>query len=345
MKKPPKRALLIAGLLVLVIVSLLAWLSREQENTLQLSGNIEVTDARLSFKITGRLKERLVDEGDTVAQGQLIARLEPRDEELGVERAKAALAYSESMLKELETGSRRQEIDAARAELEYAQAAVRTAQAELERAQKDDQRYADLYAEGVISAADYDRFHTLFKTAQSRLAEAEARVRQTREQFSLREEGFRSEQIDQARARLKADQEALHEASQRLAYTELRAPFSGMVLSKAAEPGEYLNPGSSVVTIGDLQHPWLRAYVSELKLGSIKLGQAAAVSADTWPGRAFEGRIIFISSEAEFTPKTVQTFEERVKLVYRVKIAVENPQGELKPGMPADARISLQERK
>jgi HlyD family secretion protein len=343
MKKPLKIALPLILVAVIAITVSVAYRDRTDGDELMLSGNIEVTDARLSFKIPGKLEERLVDEGETVTQDQLIARLEPRDEELALARARATLSSSEARLKELETGSRQQEIDDAQAELERALAAESTALSELERAEKDDRRYAKLHDQGVIGAAEYDRFHTLYKTATSRLEESKAWVQRAREQLSLRKEGFRSEQIEQARAQVAIDQEAVNQALQRLDYTQLKAPFNGVVLSKSAEPGEYLNPGSPVVTIGDLKHPWLRAYVSERDLGLVKLGQPAKVTTDTWPDKAFEGRIVFISSEAEFTPKAVQTFEERVKLVYRIKILLDNPDGLLKPGMPADGHISVED--
>jgi len=341
MKKTVKIVVPLATMIILVVIILAAARDSGTDNMLVLSGNIEVTEARLSFKIPGRLHERLVDEGETIKKNQIAARLDPRDEELLLKKARAQVAYSRAVLNELETGSRVQEIDDARAGFERALAARRTTLSELERAEADDKRYAELYAEGVISASDYDRFHTLYKTARSMHDEAEARLKSAREQLSLREEGFRSEQIAQARARLGVDLQAREEARQRLSYTELTAPFDGLVLSKSAEPGEYLNPGSPVVTIGDLAHPWLRAYVNETDIGHIKHGQKAEVRTDTWPDKVFHGRIGFISSEAEFTPKTVQTFEERVKLVYRVKILLDNPGGELKPGMPADTYIHI----
>jgi HlyD family secretion protein len=135
------------------------------------------------------------------------------------------------------------------------------------------------------------------------------------------------------------DSEALAETQ--LGYATLRAPFSGLVLSKNAEPGEYVSPGTPIVVVGDLEHVWLRAYVEETDLGRVKLGQRAYVTTDTYPGKVYQGRLSFIASEAEFTPRNVQTQKERVKLVYRIKIDIPNPAQELKPGMPADAEIVL----
>ena len=126
-----------------------------------------------------------------------------------------------------------------------------------------------------------------------------------------------------------------------LGYTVLRAPFSGVILVRQTELGEVMQPGTPVVTLADLDHVWLRAYVSETDLGKIRWGQSATVTTDTYPGKKYPGRISFISSSAEFTPKSVETHQERVTLVYRIKIDVENPTHELKPGMPADALIQL----
>jgi len=360
---------------------------------LLLSGNIEVTDARVGFKIAGRLLERLVDEGVEVAAGQQIARLDPTDQELQVSRAAAELKAAEASLAELEAGSRPEEIRRAHAQLEQARQALReletgnraqevaeseaeheralaaekAALAELELARADRERAAELFRKGIVSTQENDVVRTRHDAALNAQREATARVKSAAERLSLMKEGSRAERIAQARAaaeqaeatyalvkegpRAEAIQvsraqagiwkEALRQARQQLEYTRLAAPFAGTVLSKAAEPGEYLQPGSPVVTIGDLEHPWVRAYVDEADLGRVLLGEAAEVTVDTFPGRVFKGHVSFLAGEAEFTPKPVQTFRERAKLVYRVKIDVENPDRVLKPGMPADARIRV----
>ena len=177
---------------------------------------------------------------------------------------------------------------------------------------------------------------------KERIEQAEANLRDAEAAYARALAGPRIEQIRQAEAQARAARESLEEARRQLSYTGLHAPYDGVILSKAAEPGEYLQPGSPVVTLGDLAHPWLRAYVNEIHLGRIRLGQAAEVTTDAYPEMVFQGRISFIGSEAEFTPKTVQTFEERVKLMYRIKIDLQNPDGLLKPGMPADGRIHIQ---
>ena len=154
---------------------------------------------------------------------------------------------------------------------------------------------------------------------------------------ATREKG-RARRLEQAARKLAAAVAAVSQAKQQRDYTN-EAPFDGIILSKAAEPGEYLIPGAPVVTLGDLGSPWLRAYVPETDLGKVRLGQTVPVTCDSWPGRVFKGTVSYISGEAEFTPKQVQTPEERVKLVYRIKITLENEDLALKPGMPADARL------
>ncbi len=350
-----------------------------ENGPISVSGNIELTDAQLSFKIPGRLAQRLVEEGDDIKKGQVIARLDSADQELMVAQAQANLAYAKSVLAELEAGSREQEIRQAKAAVEQAKStleelergsrpqevasakdALSQAQAEAERLATDRKRYEELFAKGAVSEQQYDAARTAavvakeqYESAQQsldlvvegprkeRIQQARAALQQAEERYALVQEGPRKESIDQARAKVSVAEESLRQANQQLAYTELVAPFAGVVLSKSAEPGEYLNPGTPVVTAGEMDRVWLRAYVNETDLGRIALGQTAEVTTDSYPDKTYEGRIGFIASEAEFTPKTVQTYEERVKLMYRIKIDLDNPNHELKLGMPADAHIDV----
>ena len=271
---------------------------------------------------------------------------------------------------QLENGTRVQDIAAAQADVDRAQAVAEQARLQSDLAQADFERSRRLFDFGVIPRQQYDGARTAYQTAQRSLDAAMAGVASAQERLSLTREGPRTEQIDQARAamhqaqasysliaagpraetidqaraQLQIAQESLNQAQQQLANTELSTPLTGIVLSKAAEAGEYLNPGSPVVTVADLERVWLRAYINETDLSRIRLDQAVEVTADTYPGKIYEGRISFISSTAEFTPKTVQTSDERVKLMYLVKIELANPHQELKPGMPADARIQVVER-
>jgi HlyD family secretion protein len=211
---------------------------------------------------------------------------------------------------------------------------VLDAQADLEQKKLDSDRAQRLFSKDEVTAQERDlaatavkRTETNFKAAQQRYNEAV--------------EGSRKEDIAIARANLNQAGANLGLSRVNLDYTILRAPSSGVITVRQAELGEVVGPGSPVVTLADLDHIWLRAYIAETDLGSIHWGQDASVTTDTYPGKQYHGHISFISSTAEFTPKSVQTYKERVTLVYRIKIDIDNPNHELKPGMPADAHITL----
>lgn len=292
---------------------------------LSVSGTIEVVSVEASFKVPGRIKSRLVDEGAMVQAGQVLALLEPEDLSHDVARLKADAAVMRAGLAELEAGSRKEEIA-------QAQAALARAEAEATRLDKEYRRDQVLFAREVISQRQLDASRTAFETSQ-------AAAREAREELTLVRKGPRPERIDQARGRLREAEAALAQADTRLGYATLTAPLSGLVLAKHAEPGELLAAGAPIVTIGNIADTWLRAYIPETELGRVKVGQPVLIKVDTYPGKSFRGTVSFISPEAEFTPKNVQTEKERVKLVYRIKVTVPNPQMELKPGMPADGEI------
>lgn len=297
-----------------------------------------------------------------------LAELEAGSRSEEIEIANARLLQATYHLTDLKKGSRSQEIESARADLETAISASKTAAVQLNQARTDFRRFDVLYSKNGVSQRDYELYKNMYETAQNRVTETDARIKTARQALSLRLEGTREEEVkravaalkqaeaeyqlvrtgprqerlDQAKAQVKIAEETLNQARQQLFYTELTSPVDGVVLSKSAEPGEYLNPASPVISIGDIRHPWLRAYINELHIGAISLKDKMVVTTDACPERKFEGTVKFISSEAEFTPKAVQTFEERVKLMYRIRIDVDNPDLLLKPGMPADAILALQ---
>jgi HlyD family secretion protein len=299
--------------------------SHRNPNAVQVSGNIEVTDAEVSFKIPGRVEQRLVDEGELVQKGACVAVLESADLKAELAMRKAELGAAQANLAELEAGARPEEIASAKARL----ASVK---ADLQRVESDYRTGQQLLETHVISQEDFVHRKALFESA-------EGRAREAAEQLKLVEVGPRVEQIEQARARVEQARAALGLAETRLGYARVVAPLSGVVLSKNIEAGEYVAPGTPVVTVGELNQPWLRAYIDETDLGRVKLGQKVTVTTDTYPGKKYSGTVSFIAAQAEFTPKNVQTQKERVKLVYRIKVDIPNPNQELKPGMPADAEI------
>ncbi len=295
---------------------------------LVLSGNIETTDAQLSFKIAGRMTERPVREGQPVKRDQLVARLDDVEQRQQLAIREAELAAAEATLADLEAGPRRQEIAAA-------EAGLRSAEAEQHRAQVDFTRQTHLLKQAAISTREFDAAEAQLKVAAARVAEAAERL-------ALLNEGARPQTIAQARARVGQARAAVALAQTQVENTRLLSPLDGVVLSHVAEPGEFVAPGTPVITVADLAHVWVRAYVDPLALGRLKHGQRLPVRTDAFPGRTFEGTVGFIASEAEFTPKSVQTTQERVKLVYRIKVDLENPQGDLKPGMPADVVLGTE---
>ncbi|MGC1404279.1 MAG: efflux RND transporter periplasmic adaptor subunit, partial [Thermodesulfobacteriota bacterium] len=288
-----------------------------EQNVVRVSGNIEITDVEVGFKIPGRVEKRLLSEGEMFKAGQVVARLDNQDLAQEIAQRKAQVAVAQAALTELRTGSRPEEIGQAAAVLERNQADGERARIEFERQKK-------LYEREVISTREYDLAKTTFEGT-------EARIREAREGLTLIRKGPRQEKIDQAKAALDQAKEVLALAETRMGYSVLIAPISGIVLSENVEPGEYVSPGTPVITVGDLSRVYLRAYINETDLGRVKLGQKVRVLTDTFPGRAYEGKITFIASQAEFTPKNVQTEKERVKLVYRIKVDIPNPQLELKP--------------
>ena len=380
--KDKKKLLFVSGVVLLAAVLGVQYVrqrNRDNANTIRVSGNIEVIDAEVSFKIPGRTVERLVSEGETVKTGQIVARLDSSELEREVALRRAEAEAVRAALAELEAGSRREEIAQAEAaarrarallaellagsrpeELAAAEAAVERAQADANRWQSEYERYQQLHEDGVVSVqqfeavrANFDSARALLRAAQEQwklvregprqeqIEQARAALRETEERFAMIQAGPRQETIAQARARWEQTRQALALAETRLGYATLASPLSGVVLSENIEPGEYVAAGTPVITVGDLSQVWLRAYINETDLGRVKVGQSVRVTTDTDPNKGYPGRVSFLASQAEFTPKNVQTEKERVKLVYRVKIDIPNPDRELKPGMPADAEIQV----
>jgi HlyD family secretion protein len=351
------------------------------DGAIRVSGNIETTEVQIAFKIPGRVEKRIFDEGERVKQGDLVAVLDTSDLECDVALRKAELGAAAAVLEALEAGSRKEEIAAAKAavqraeallaellagsrpqEIVAAEAAVAAAAADLERLAADLTRSTALFQRKMISQEDIDQVRAAHDVAKERHREAVERLDLVREgprkeqieqarqalaqaqaQCDLVIAGPRIEDIKAGRARVEQARAALRLAETRLGYAKVFSPLKGVTLSKNIEPGEYVSPGTPVVTVGEMDHVWLRAYIEETDKGRVKPGQRAWVTTDAFPGKRYEGRVSFIADDAEFTPKNVQTQKQRVKLVYRIKIDLDNPDWELSPGMPADAEIETRD--
>ena len=266
--------ILVAAVSFLVSVYYNRLKKNEKNKVIKVSGNIEATDVRLSFRIAGKIKELLTDEGRLVKAGEILARLDT--DELSKIKAEAAAALKA-------------------AEYQFG-----------------------------LDKADYERAENLFNAGS----------------ISAQKRDLAKTKADADKANVEALEASLDLANTRLGFADLVSPIDGFVLVKSAEAGEVVQAGSTVFTVANLQDIWLTAYINETDLGRVKLNQTAEIRTDTYPGKVYQGRISFISQESEFTPKQIQTTEERVKLVYRIKVQVDNTNLELKPGMPADGYIT-----
>jgi HlyD family secretion protein len=328
-----KRLVLIVAILAIAVIAATRfyprWFGkRAPQNVLKLSGNIEAHESLVGFKVTGRIIDLPVDEGMSVKAGDLLAQLDSADYRQQVDIDEAAKLVRTRQLALGLAGSRTQDIEAARQ-------SIINAQADLAQRKKDYARYEALYKKDEIAQQTRDN-------AATAVTRAETTLRRAKEVYSELVEGTRKEQLAVDRSMVREAQQKLEMARIRLGYTVLRAPFRGVILVREAELGEVVSPGTPIVTLANLENVWLRVYIPETQLGKIHWGQPVDIRTDSYPNKVYHGRIAVISSEAEFTPKSVQTQQERVTLVYQVRIDVENPNQELKPGMPADAYIQLQ---
>ncbi len=319
-----------------------------------MSGHVEATEVRLSAEVGGRLLELRVDEGSRVKAGDVIARLDTRDTELALARARAERDQADAQLRLLLAGSRVEDLRQAEAQVSAVEADVTaaraerdTALAERDAARVDLRRFEDLLRSNSGSQKQRDDAATRTQVADGRVRSAEQRVRSgeervraTRETFLRLKAGPRQQEIDAARARLAAVDAQIATVEKVLHDATVSSPAGGIVTQKLVEPGEVLAPRAPLAILTDLDHAWANVYLDEPVVPRVTLGQAATVYTDAG-GPGIPGTITYISPRAEFTPRNVQTAEERSKLVYRIKISVDNAQGLLKSGMPVEAEIVL----
>lgn len=301
------------------------WSVTPDADTVMASGTIDATEVAVSFRMPGILQARPVDEGSIVRMGQVLAELDPREMIARVHSAKAAEQTALARLKDLEQGYRPEEIAEARAQVELARASREFLEEEAARSEA-------LFATGALSRQRRDKDATAAIVAREQHRAAQERLR-------LLQAGYREETVNAARAQLAEAQAALAAANVDLEDLQAKSTIDGTVTRKHAEPGETLAAGRPVLTVTDLAQPWVRVYIPEHQIGRVRVGAAASIAVDTFPDRKFDGRVSYVASQAEFTPKNVQTQEERVKLVFAVNVTADNPDGVLKPGMPADVYI------
>ena len=325
-----KRVFILIFILLVIAGFLYYFFSKDKDEgdeAIKVSGNIEATEVDVGFKISGRIVTLSVQEGDWVTQGNVIARLDDEDLRNRLALARATLASAQARLRKLLAGSRPEELREAEATLEQTRY-------DMENKEATYQRMKSLFDRGVVPKETLDGAETAFRVAT-------AAFQRATQNYLLVKEGPRKEDIEDARAQVEQAQASQKLNETQLSYAGLHAPLSGVVLVKSGEVGEVVNPGTSILTLADLDLVRLKAYIPEPDLGRVKWGQEVIVTTDFQPRKEYKGKISFISSQAEFTPKQIQTEKERVTLVYRIKIDLRNPHRELKPGMPADGRITL----
>ncbi len=320
-----KIMIFIAVILICLIGAALYKINFKQQKGITATGTIEVTLADVVPKVNGYLKQLSIEVGDNVKAGQIVAHINRPDLQAQIRADESALAKAKSLLIDLEKGSRAQEIEQAAAD-------IGIAQAQYTKAKNDFDRYKKLYKEGAISAQELDAAQSNYNVAYNTLVAYEAKK-------SLLAEGTRMDQIEAQRAEVKRLEALLVLDRSTLADTDIASPLNGIVLSKNYQKGEYVNVGSAIATIGDMNDCWIKVYVSSDQLGLLRFGQAVDVKIDAYPERVFAGTIKEISQKAEFTPRQSITQRERANMVYYVKVKIDNSEGILKPGMPADVVI------
>ncbi len=323
-----KRQLIIPLLLVALCgVAYYAWHAHvaAREKKLFLYGNVDIREVSLGFRVAGKLLDVLKDEGDPIKEGETIARLDPEPIRREMEQAAAQVESAKAKFSLMQAGYRREDVERARAAVTEAEATQTNAASNLSRRK-------ELLAKKVVSQQEVD-------DAVAAKDAAQARLKSAHDALALQEAGFRPEEIAQAHADVSQAEAALGSAKLRLTDTELKAPSDGVVMTRAYERGAILPIGATLFTVSLVNPVWVRAYVPENRLGDIQPGMQVTVLTDSDPGHPYTGQIGYISPQAEFTPKSVETPELRTSLVYRLRVIVSDPRETLRQGMPVTVRL------
>jgi HlyD family secretion protein len=325
-----QRSLVTRHRLIVLLAVLLAFAckGKQDDGTVHLNGRIEAATVDLAPKVAGRVSSVLVREGDRVRAGQILVRLDLGETTIAVQRDEAGVRAAQSREADLRAGSRGNEIELVEAEVGERRAA-------LDLAAKEESRQEFLFSRKVGTRRDLDR-------ARSELQRAQAALRAAQEKLALAREGARSGQTAAAGAESDRAEAALAQSRSLARENEIVAPADGVILHRLAEPGQLIGPGQAAVTMAFADRLYVRTFIPETKLGLVRMGMAARVTVDAFPGREFAARITEISPRAEFTPKAVETQEERVNLVYAAKADLDRGWAEpLVPGQPAEVMVSV----
>ena len=315
---------------------------REPEPTgsVRVSGHVEATEVQVSAEVGGRVMELRPVEGDRVARGDVVARLDARDVELQITRARADRAAAEAQLRFLQSGSRPEDIRQAQAQVAATMADVAAVETEVKAAETDLARFESLLQANAGSQKQRDDARARVELARERERGARARERAAQEFVSRLEAGPHRQEIEAARARVASMDAQIAILEKAVGDTSVISPADGIVTQKLVDAGEVVAPRMPLLVVTDLDHAWANLFVPEPIIPRVKLGQPATVFTDAG-GEGLQGKVTYISPRAEFTPRNVQTADERSKLVYRIKVSVDNSAGVLKSGMPVDAELAV----
>ena len=312
---------------LLYVVLLFSCSKRNNHNVIEATGIIEATEVLINSKVPSQIVEIRRDEGEKVKKGDTLLILDFESLKYQLEQAESMERYARSQLELVRKGARLEDVMVAEENLRQAEENYKVAKINFDRA-------LDLKSSGSFNQKQYEEAELQMKLAESRLAQAKANVNKMKN-------FFRPEEIAQAEANLQKAIAAKNSALKNFTECFVLAPSDGVLLKKFVENGEFVTIGSPLFKLGKLDTVEMVVYIPESDLGKVMLGKDVEVSTDTYPGKIYKGKVIFISNEAEFTPKNIQTKDERITLVYAVKIRIPNAEFELKPGMPADAKIIL----
>lgn len=314
-------------IVILIALTFYGCNDKEPENEINASGTIESTDVTVSSKIAGQILNILVDEGSIIKSDDILVVLDHELLDIQLRQAAAGVDIAQAQLDLLLSGARKEDI-------KLAQDQVESAKINLDQATSDKNRFEKLYETNTITLKQLEDVVTKYEIALNQYNSAD-------ENLVKIKNITRKEDIESAKANVQKNKVSMELIQQNIDDCTIKSPVTGIVSKKFSEVGEYLTPGSSVMKISDLKTVNLYIYITEPELGKIKLGQSADVTIDSYKDKIYKGEIIYISPEAEFTPKSIQTKEERTKLVYSVKIKIPNPDLDLKSGMPADAKLII----
>ena len=332
-----RRGVTVSAVVILAAATAMRCRGQASNGATRASGYVEATEVRVAPEVGGRILEIAVREGDRISTGAAIARLDDTDTKIALQRAQAERDQAAAQLRLLLAGARSEDVRQAAAQLESTQADVKASEAELQSAREDLARFEALLASNAGSRKQRDDAATKVAVSDARVKAGRERARSAAEALARLKAGARAEEISAARARVAAVDAQIAALAESQKDATLMSPVGGFVTAKLADAGEVIAPGTPLVTITDLDHAWANVYVDEPLVPQLKLGQSVTLATDA--GQRVQGTVTFISPKAEFTPRNVQTAEERTKLVYRIKVTTDNRDGILKPGMPVEAEI------